>query len=801
MKMKNFQTIFTDFESIVDLTIQKTWDTRNVVDYLEELGKGSEILTKSILEIGDFSLEQLKSNNQRGPDTLPYYLIHFLWIDQAKGFLILWRNILFQAQKAEIFRLEEKISQTEVEKLKAQSKHIVLAAASDLNTFFEKEFQRISNLKKGPEKQISQWFLQQNPYPVYRKQLENLPPQCRQLLAKHEELQSISAVLIQIKTLIAKTISDCNNQIHSTQALSNRVIDYINENAVESVGKIPSFLEGLEEEIIPSFHINTFIPSLNDISSSFKTKTQIPINTHEGLLQLKEINFQKSVQQWLESQILPLLYEIWELTENAEKGLKMSFLNILNRTVLLSNEIKEGKKPDFKKENLSQPLDSFLKKKVEWEKGVSEMQSIITKRLQESFGVFSIYHVQQDFLPIPLNSTINQFKLKQNKWWVGIQNWGKGQVNLLQKFKSSVQLEETRSISEKIVRLIENRKTDSENSQYSGVFLTKGYIGETFWVGRNEELQHIETLITQWKSGYRGAVILTGQRFSGKSLFGDLVVNRYFPKDHIRLLPNTVFKVQGRQFNSTYDLGESLDFIRQHSLPHRRSVWIDDLELWSDPNLSLSQNVRRLCDFIDRYSGQIFFIVSMSNWLKEHLQNIHDIDKKFQVEINLDRMNVAEVQEAILIRHGATHKVLVNEKGKEISPQAFQKITDKIYKITERNIGESLKEWAFSIRKFDDDSVTYVPKTAFVLPDFIDPDTAVLLTVLMMEKRTNEYRLRKLFGMPFKEKYGSIVQRLVNVGLLTRHLDGWLEINEMVVNDVGKLLSQKDFLRFYHYKY
>jgi hypothetical protein len=66
----------------------------------------------------------------------------------------------------------------------------------------------------------------------------------------------------------------------------------------------------------------------------------------------------------------------------------------------------------------------------------------------------------------------------------------------------------------------------------------------------------------------------------------------------------------------------------------------------------------------------------------------------------------------------------------------------------------------------------------------------------MMEKRTNEYRLSKLFGKAFKDKYINIVQRLISVGLLVRHLDGWLEINECVVNEVGRALEREQYLKF-----
>jgi hypothetical protein len=66
-----------------------------------------------------------------------------------------------------------------------------------------------------------------------------------------------------------------------------------------------------------------------------------------------------------------------------------------------------------------------------------------------------------------------------------------------------------------------------------------------------------------------------------------------------------------------------------------------------------------------------------------------------------------------------------------------------------------------------------------------------------MEKRTNEYRLRKLFGSPFQEKFNFIIQRLISIGILTRHIDGWLEVNEVVVNEVGKILEEKNYLKFY----
>jgi hypothetical protein len=80
------------------------------------------------------------------------------------------------------------------------------------------------------------------------------------------------------------------------------------------------------------------------------------------------------------------------------------------------------------------------------------------------------------------------------------------------------------------------------------------------------------------------------------------------------------------------------------------------------------------------------------------------------------------------------------------------------------------------------------------LPAFVNTDTGLLLTTIFLERRTNEYHLRKLFGPAFDRQYRSVLQRLLRVGLLTRSIDGWLSIRESVVTDVGRALENNGYL-------
>jgi hypothetical protein len=124
-------------------------------------------------------------------------------------------------------------------------------------------------------------------------------------------------------------------------------------------------------------------------------------------------------------------------------------------------------------------------------------------------------------------------------------------------------------------------------------------------------------------------------------------------------------------------------------------------------------------------------------------------------------------------------------------------MTAKVHKAAHANIGEALNIWAFSTHAIDEDRVMHHLKTLYELPDVISQESALLLSSVIMAKKTNEYRLRKLFGPAFSEKYRGVLQRLISIGLLRRAADGWLEVTESAANDLGRMLEKKNYLKFH----
>lgn len=784
------------FYQILDDTIEEVWRHESLFAHLQAMAEGLETLAEAAIKQGDEASMEVEEASQ----LLLHQLLRFRWAEHAKAFLILWRNMQVQLQKAHILYLDREITEETRQALKQRNHATAREAAEEFKNVLSEELSEIRAGQQGEEGQLAQWKLQIDPWPVYREQLEKLGAQGHRLLEQHQDLAKVAAQFREIRELIRQTCLGCSGELQTIQELAEKTIGYIKEQVPERPGKIPVYIDDVEEDFIVSHHLQTFTESLDEKINDLPGKTlQTPIATRAGVIQYKEIAFGRTIRQWIDSEIAPLLFEVWELTEAAINGFKMALVNIRNRSLLLAGDKKEGDPPRETPEDLPQPLHAFLQKIEGWQAQIGQLDELVQDRQRKYFALRYVYDQQQSFLPIPLQSTLNQFRFGQNFWLERLQRWWQRQRTQLHQLQLTVEREESLSNAEKIVRFIQSRRHPDTDSQYAGIFLTRGYIGESFWVGRADELERVGKLVEQWREGYRGAILLSGQRLSGKSLFGDTICNRFFqPEQIVRLQPNARITVQSRRLDTKKDLGAALDFIQKHTLRHPSVIWIDDLELWSDTDHGLATNARRLCRIIDNYSHRLFFIVSMSNAMRAHLHDLIGFNLVFQAVITLDYMPLPEVREAILIRHGATHKKLLNAEREDMSPQLFGRLTRHIHRMVRGNIGEALNMWAAGARKLSEESITYQPLPNYTFPDALHADSALLMATVVLEKRTNEYLLRKRFGPAFRDKYAHLLQRLLSVGLLERDLEGWLEVNEVAANPVGRLLQRKNYLNYQH---
>ncbi|MCB0614341.1 MAG: hypothetical protein KDC75_13575 [Phaeodactylibacter sp.] len=785
--------------------IRAVWSASSPGEQLEQMAAAVSILCERFGQIGEFAYHRLAGQEAYTEEQIfRYYLITYEWAGEAKAFLLLWRDVFFELQKGYLLLSDNLADEASVKRLNEKSNVTLQSAAESLSSFMERMSRTEGRRwQPSPEKRIGNWRLQKSPWPVYREQFSAITGQVAHLLKQYREMDAAVSVFQQIRQDVEQLAAACQADMLEVHNKIDQTTAIFSEN--ESTGELPTpskisnRLEAFVAKILAFPRLQSFSAGLEDSLNSLPEKMQLVLETKGGLLEMRELNLRKLCQQWMESEILPLTNEAWELTENTINGLKVALSNVRNRLALLSTENTEA---EGKAEMLEllQPVEAFRKNLLASEEELSGLTHEIERRLEGDFVPCSIYTTSRIFLPAPSQSAIRRFRLRRYKWLEWLHRWFSKQVGAIRKIRKAAEQEENLGASEKVVRYIQSRTVSSDNNHYAAIFQAKGYVGESFWVGREDKMQHIEGIIDNWRKGFRGAVALTGKRFSGKSFFGEMVANRFFSENAIRIYPGSVLQLQGRKLEMEYDLEAVLEFIRKNTLNQHPLVWIDDLELWWSPTVPLNQNVRALRRYIDAYSNNIFFLVSLSNGLAAHLQQLHNVGILFQAELNMDYMPANTVREAILIRHGATHQTLLNEQLQDASPPQFNRLAARVHRAAGGNIGESLLRWALSVQRVDENSVFIYTPPEYGLPDFLTPDVAVLLCAILMQKRTNEYQLRKLMGPPFSEKYVNILRRLLSVGLLSRHPNGWLEVNEVAANAVGALLEQKDFIKYEQWK-
>ena len=761
---------------------------------VEEMAQHIRELADAMIARGD----TCPTGEEEDPLNLDCRLLHFVWAERAKHFLMLYRDVQLQLQVATLLVNEGASERSQVADLYARSRTALQEALEEWESDFRGQHDALERNEKQRRRQLNAWKLQHNPWPVYRHQLGGLAGQSEGLAKEFTKLQREQKRFTALRELLDEAIAASQQVMDRAEQRARELTDFISTGGheLERPGVIASKLEDYitEEATLP--RLDRFTNSITAKTAQLTDSLRVTVASDEGMLRYKEVNFRRATDQWISAQVMPLLYELWEVAQQVGNGLNVAMVNVRNRALLLSNEVKAGHEVTFTNSSLAQPFVDFTERSQQRHRDYDVLRQRLEQRIERDLRLTSVYRTEPGFLPLPLQTGINAFTRRQGRWVTGLQTWLVEHVTGLNKLLGDAAREDRLSISERTVRVIRQRSASSDNAAYTNILMTKGYIGESFLVGRERETAHLAQLIDSWRLGYRGSVVLTGNRLAGKTLFGEMITNRFFAGKTIRLKPNTQLTVQGRRTKTTGDLADALAFVEKYTLQSRPLVWIDDLETWHDNDHTLAENVRALGEHIDDYSGRIFYLVTTTNAVYRHLDRFLDLDRVFQTEINLDTFSLENMQRAVLIRHGATQKQLVDAEGEPISETGFGKLVRRIYRSTEGNVGDTINRWAYYTERVDDERVHQPRGRRYSLPSFLTPDTATLLTTLLLEKRSRDYRLRKLFGPAYAERYGSILQRLLRIGMVTRNNDGSLEVAESVVNDVGRMLDAEAYLSY-----
>ena len=392
------------------------------------------------------------------------------------------------------------------------------------------------------------------------------------------------------------------------------------------------------------------------------------------------------------------------------------------------------------------------------------------------------------FLDVTLNSSLY---VEHNTFIKNIKDkLQKGTSYFNSKYQKSLHYE-TLSNLELSTHCIAHRMYQDDNTHYDSLFLNKQFIGDLFLIPRKRQENRLKQIIDLWNQGFNKSVLVSGDRLSGRSTFLDYSAKKYFGKDVVTLKPNSDATIDGRKFKTTNNLKEALQYVKNNNIKSTRPIIIvDDLEFWRDDKHSLLHNIRALINFIETESDDALVMASTTHMLIKHLDNRLNFSRSFSHIINVNEADENEIEDAILLRHGAAHRDLISEDLEVISNTKLRALAHKLSKQHAYNFGNTLQSWTFNTFVQDNEQVVF-KDSYYEFLDFFTAQEVIILKQALVFNNISEYSIKHVTTTAFDAEFKSALRRLTNVKVLLRHINGNLYINPVVVNDVTKIINNK----------
>jgi len=223
-------------------------------------------------------------------------------------------------------------------------------------------------------------------------------------------------------------------------------------------------------------------------------------------------------------------------------------------------------------------------------------------------------------------------------------------------------------------------------------------------------------------------------------------------------------------------------------------ISIDDLELWLEDEYVSDEVTSDLINLIIEYGRKVFFAVSVGSWMYHRLSRVMDLNHGFQATIELSPFAKEVLKEAILLRHGASHKLLIGKDGQEVTNAALDKYVSQITIQTNSDIRHALQLWQNSTHYKDDHHVVIKDVMSYKFPNIITSYNGIILSTLLIYRKISEEELKSLIGPLYPERYSHEVSRLVGYGIIRKSYNGILSINHKVVHAITAALRKNRFI-------
>jgi hypothetical protein len=281
---------------------------------------------------------------------------------------------------------------------------------------------------------------------------------------------------------------------------------------------------------------------------------------------------------------------------------------------------------------------------------------------------------------------------------------------------------------------------------YKQLFFSDQPPGKDFWVGRKKELERAGSAVMRFQSGAGGALMVTGERYSGKSSLSYTIARRFFDRTSVfQIFPRGDGHTQTKMFHQAmeteFQIHGDADQLFAH-IPDRSVLVFHDLELWWERNPQGLSVMNHLAWLIRRFGHRFFFILNVNSHAFSMLRNLVHIDSYLLDVIDCPPMTVEEIKNLILMRHrttGLTFRLNGQIEEGTLSELGLARLFKRFHDSSHGNPGIALHCWISRIEDVSGDSVN------LLAPEDLDTEPLARLPMEWMVVIL-QFTLHKIMG-------------------------------------------------------
>ncbi|MBU3950165.1 MAG: amino acid permease [Proteobacteria bacterium] len=336
---------------------------------------------------------------------------------------------------------------------------------------------------------------------------------------------------------------------------------------------------------------------------------------------------------------------------------------------------------------------------------------------------------------------------------------------------------------------------------YKQLFIGNQIICKEFLIEREYEIGLAYKAVDMYRQGYKGALLVLGDRHSGKSTLSRCITNKYFDRNKtFQVFPPEGGSIDPDEFKNrlTGTLKQNGDYDNIfNNLPQNSVIIFHDMELWWERSSKGFAVIEDMIDLICNYSDKCFFIVNAGTHSFKFINRLKPIENTFISAIECQPFDSEELQQATLLRHRSTGLKFQFGKQNEDSISNFRlaRLFNNYFDISNGNIGQAIHYWISNIVKVNPlliDIRTPIIANNQALKK-LNTDWLIILQQFMLHKHLTSKRMEQLLGIE-KNETGLMIQSLMRSGLIQEIQPEIMQISPYIQPLITKYLDEMDLL-------